>query len=216
MKIKKPSTKLANFKNLGKRQRGLLIFTLGFACFGTVSLYNSFALRQTGEGFGAFYSFCEFSHRSNDDPIVFPGKKGAAHSHDFFGATTLDQNSTNESIKQGGTTCVRSDDGFERNKVGSNRSAYWIPTLYVNDQPVQSLKSSSSYRTEYKSTSTIEPFPAGWDYKFGQGCETIEVNSVYLFKKDTAKKADKNPSVVVLDELEPSQARTDNPLATSE
>ena len=31
-----------------------------------------------------FVTRCNFSHRNMDDPIVFPGQPGAAHSHDFF------------------------------------------------------------------------------------------------------------------------------------
>ena len=65
---------------------------------------------------------CNYSHSSNDDPIVFPGKAGAAHLHDFVGATTLDANSTAASLRAGGTKCA----------IAGDRSSYWAPALYKN------------------------------------------------------------------------------------
>lgn len=69
-----------------------------------------------------------FSHRSSDDPIVFPGQRGAAHSHDFVCATSTNFNSTTASLEAGGTNCgVRSD-----------HTGYWSPTvLLANGQPAQ-------------------------------------------------------------------------------
>ena len=70
---------------------------------------------------GQFRTRCEFSHLSNDDPIVKPGQPGAAHLHMYYGNTAADTFSTPWSIaNSGGSTC----DGFEL-----NRTAYWFPTL---------------------------------------------------------------------------------------
>ena len=69
---------------------------------------------------GAFRFICRPSHNAYDDPIIFPGKKGAAHLHTFFGNTLTDANSTYESLRTTGeSTC--------NNKL--NRSAYWIPAM---------------------------------------------------------------------------------------
>lgn len=65
---------------------------------------------------------CNYSHSSNDDPIVFPGKVGAAHLHDFVGATTTDADSTTASLRAGGTKCL----------VVGDRSGYWTPAMYQN------------------------------------------------------------------------------------
>lgn len=64
---------------------------------------------------------CDFAHSSFDDPIVFPGQKGAAHLHRFYGNTLLDENSNFESLfTEGESSC-------QGNEL--NRSAYWIPAL---------------------------------------------------------------------------------------
>lgn len=69
---------------------------------------------------GAFRFICRPSHNAYDDPIVFPGKKGAAHLHTFFGNTAADANSTYESLRTTGESSCN-------NKL--NRSAYWVPSL---------------------------------------------------------------------------------------
>ena len=70
---------------------------------------------------GAFRVSCGFSHMLNDDPIVYPGKQGAAHHHTFFGNTGTNYASTSESIRiSGNSTC---------NGGIMNRSAYWEPSM---------------------------------------------------------------------------------------
>ena len=69
---------------------------------------------------GAFRFLCAPSHLSYDDPIVHPGKPGAAHLHQFFGNTKADAHSTYESLRtDGDSTCTNV----------LNRSAYWMPAL---------------------------------------------------------------------------------------
>lgn len=67
-----------------------------------------------------FVVHCGFSHRRMDDPIVHPGKPGAAHSHDFFGATTTHAGSTEESLRNSSTTCSNPAD----------TASYWAPSVY--------------------------------------------------------------------------------------
>lgn len=69
---------------------------------------------------GQFASPCEFSHRAEDDPIVFPERPGASHRHDFIGNRSTDARSTRASLRRSGSLCARR----------ANRSAYWVPTLY--------------------------------------------------------------------------------------
>jgi hypothetical protein len=159
----KASKRLLQQRSFSKRQ--MLLVAAVVAVIGTASIMYSLAYRSIGEGFGTFNAYCDFSHRSNDDPIVFPGQltvpgqPGPAHSHDFFGATTLTGNSTTQSIQQGGTTCQR----FTSTTVGNSadKSAYWVPTLYVDNQPVQATRLSAFYKADYRELKTIQPFPAG-------------------------------------------------------
>lgn len=106
---------------------------------------------------GAFHADCEFSHRLNDDPIVFFGLPGASHSHDFSGSRTLNAFSTPASIRQGANNCVRTDSA----SPGADRSAYWVPTLYVDDQIVQETQLGAYYSAGVRDSQQIKPFPQG-------------------------------------------------------
>ena len=69
---------------------------------------------------GAFRFLCGPGQLLYDDPIVYPGKSGAAHLHQFFGNLDADANSTYASLRKSGeSTCMN----------GLNRSAYWMPAL---------------------------------------------------------------------------------------
>ena len=46
---------------------------------------------------GAFRIPCAYSHMAFDDPIVYPGRPGAAHLHTFFGNTGTNAASTEQS-----------------------------------------------------------------------------------------------------------------------
>lgn len=69
---------------------------------------------------GAFRFLCGAGQISYDDPIVYPGKPGAAHLHQFFGNLGAHAHSTYESLRKNGeSTC--------QNEL--NRSAYWMPAM---------------------------------------------------------------------------------------
>jgi len=94
---------------------------------------------------------CDFSHRSKDDPIVYPGKKGAAHSHDFFGNRSTNHNSTYESLLKASTTCTRPED----------TASYWIPTVKWNGTNLTASRGIFYYRANGKTPATVMPHPAG-------------------------------------------------------
>ena len=71
---------------------------------------------------GQFRTACEFSHFSYDDPLVYPGKPGAAHLHMYFGNTDVNAFSTAETLlNSGSSTC----NGQELNRTG-----YWVPAMF--------------------------------------------------------------------------------------
>ncbi len=105
---------------------------------------------------------CPFSHALKDDPIVFFGKPGASHQHDFMGAKTTNASSTTATMQaaSAGTTCAAKDD----------TSAYWVPTLFSNGtevHPVVGVNGPTgvkSRQTMYYRNPTgrkLHPFPAG-------------------------------------------------------
>ena len=97
-----------------------------------------------------FVSSCTFSHRAADDPIVFFGKPGASHDHSFVGNTGTNASSTLDALLASGTTCQRPAD----------TAAYWMPTLYVDGQPVTPNHAQIYYRRSTRRH--VEAFPPGF------------------------------------------------------
>jgi hypothetical protein len=134
----------------------LVVIAVGLVA-GTVSLAAARSSRQRPRvhpqrfAHGQFAVPCRYSHSLADDPIVFPGKPGASHFHDFFGNVSTDAFSTRESLLRAGTTCRRPQD----------RSGYWVPTLLLNGQPVTPIRAQIYYVTGGKNPRTVRPFPAG-------------------------------------------------------
>jgi hypothetical protein len=101
-------------------------------------------------GPGYFAVACRFSHRNQDDPIVFPRRRGRSHDHTYFGNTSTDAFSTPVSLRSPGqTTCLLPDD----------TAAYWAPTLFVRGRAIEPRGAVVYYvrRTDDE----VDPFPAG-------------------------------------------------------
>ncbi|WP_043630723.1 DUF1996 domain-containing protein [Nonomuraea candida] len=74
-----------------------------------------------------FLADCPFSHRLPDDPIIFPGLPGASHMHSFFGSRVTNAHTQLNDLLNGATNCNPAVD----------KSSYWVPTLYRDNQPVE-------------------------------------------------------------------------------
>jgi hypothetical protein len=94
---------------------------------------------------------CELSHRAPDDPVVFPGRPGASHSHDFFGNRSTRATSTTASLLRRGTTC----------RNAADRAAYWVPTLLSGGRPVRPVRAQIYYRAAGKDPRTVRAQPRG-------------------------------------------------------
>ncbi|MGB5759747.1 MAG: DUF1996 domain-containing protein, partial [Acidimicrobiales bacterium] len=103
---------------------------------------------------GQFRTGCEFSHFSYDDPLVFPGKPGAAHLHMYFGNTDVNAFSTYETlINSGSSTC----NGQELNRTG-----YWAPAIIDGNGNVRiPERVVVYYKGEGLARGKSEPYPAG-------------------------------------------------------
>jgi Domain of unknown function (DUF1996)/Ricin-type beta-trefoil lectin domain-like len=103
--------------------------------------------RPSGDTTGNFRVVCQFSHMNYDDPIVHPGKPGAAHLHTYFGNVGAKFNSTGASLlASGNSTC---DGGT------LNRSSYWVPTMMAADgKPIAPDSNMIYYKSGYQG---IEP-----------------------------------------------------------
>ncbi|UQU66577.1 DUF1996 domain-containing protein [Couchioplanes caeruleus] len=101
-----------------------------------------------------FLADCPASHRLPDDPIVFPNMPGASHMHSFFGSETTKASTTVTDLLNANSNCNPSVD----------KSAYWIPTFYNNDVPVEPTTGVFYYLGEGVSDALIaqtQPFPLG-------------------------------------------------------
>ena len=104
----------------------------------------------TGSRGGSFAVLCGFSHRNQDDMIVFPDQPGRSHDHTYFGNTSTNASSTLASLQASGSTCLARGD----------RAAYWVPTLAVNGKVVQPLGAAIYYVR--RTTNPVQPFPPGF------------------------------------------------------
>jgi hypothetical protein len=101
---------------------------------------------------GQFVVECAFSHAAADDPVVMPGRPGESHLHVFFGNSTVDANSTVDSLRGAPTTCDQQLD----------HAAYWTPALLLDGELVEPTTSTAYYRAGIGVDPTVvEPFPEG-------------------------------------------------------
>jgi hypothetical protein len=98
---------------------------------------------------GYFAIGCGFSHRNNDDPIIYPGRPGLSHNHTFFGNTATNASSTPASLRGGATTC----------RLRADTAGYWVPTLVVNGRAVTPRGAIVYYIR--RTSGPIQAFPAG-------------------------------------------------------
>ena len=127
------------------------------ALLGALVVGSAFVAASTAEaeftyGDGWFRATCEFSHRGNNDPIVFPGQHGVSHSHEFYGSTATDADTTTKQLKGSTTTCA----------PGADRSSYWVPTLYENGTRVKVAKAKFYYAADTNWVGPdVEAYPTG-------------------------------------------------------
>lgn len=102
---------------------------------------------------GQFVVECSLDRLLADDPIVKPGRSGAAHLHAFFGATEVGAHTTYQQLLASSTTCDQQLD----------TASYWAPVLVdVEDQPVEPIRSIAYYRVAAGvDNSAVQAYPPG-------------------------------------------------------
>jgi hypothetical protein len=115
------------------------------------------ALRPSERGFAPFHGrvgyfavACGFSHRNQDDPIVYPRERGLSHDHTYFGNSSTNAFSTPASLRAAGRTTCR---------LRADTAAYWAPTLFVGGRAVEPLGAVVYYLR--RTFARVQPFPAG-------------------------------------------------------
>ncbi|MGH3133306.1 MAG: DUF1996 domain-containing protein [Gaiellaceae bacterium] len=133
---------------------GILLAALGAAFLASPgrSAPPVSAQRTLPSGFpgGPYFAIvCGFSHRNNDDAIVFSGRPGKSHNHTYIGNRAVDASSTPSSLLGGGTTC----------EADADSSTYWFPTLFIGSEPVHPLTAIVYYVK--RTSQAVMPHPAG-------------------------------------------------------
>ena len=102
---------------------------------------------------GQFVVECGFDRFLADDPIVMPGRSGASHLHQFFGAVGVTVDATHADLLAGDTTCDQRAD----------TASYWTPTLIDADgDPVAPIRSVAYYRAGPDvDPAVVVPYPPG-------------------------------------------------------
>src|SRR4051812_35510580 len=109
-----------------------------------------------------FVSGCRFSHRNNDDPIVYPGQPGLSHDHTFIGNNSTNAFSTLDTLTPGATSSCR--------RIGDT-AAYWVPTLIGADgKPILPRAATVYYRR--RTLAPVQPFPQGFKLIAGNSKST--------------------------------------------
>ncbi|MGH3129985.1 MAG: DUF1996 domain-containing protein [Gaiellaceae bacterium] len=142
-----------------RRFPALLILVLATAASAAVAV--GVAVAATGSraggdarlhrGTSSFFPVpCGFSHRNQDDPIVFPGQRGRSHDHTYFGNASTNASSTPASLRAAErTSCL----------IRRDTAAYWAPTLFVGGKAVEPLGAIVYYVR--RTSDAVDPFPAG-------------------------------------------------------
>jgi hypothetical protein len=99
-----------------------------------------------------FVADCPASHQAADDPIVYPGRPGNSHMHEFFGNTSTDAFSTGRSLRRAKTTC----------RPRGDRSAYWVPTLETSEgKTIDVLEGTFYYVSGHQDLDALRIWPRG-------------------------------------------------------
>jgi hypothetical protein len=115
------------------------------------------AMPASAAATGQWQVSCGYVGSVADDPIMLPGRPGAAHQHDFFGNFSTRAGSTYATMRGMASSCPQND-----------RAAYWTPSLYRNGRKVVPAGLAASYATSVSpGEERIEPFPA--DFKMTAG-----------------------------------------------
>jgi hypothetical protein len=100
-----------------------------------------------------FAAACAPSHSASDDPIVFPGRPGLSHRHDFFGNTHTDADSTARSLRRAHTTTC---------DLAGDSAAYWAPALLRNGVAIPPTVADAYYRVAPGvAAADVRPSPPG-------------------------------------------------------
>ena len=113
--------------------------------------------QEKNVGIKEFQANCAVNRVAADDPIVFPGRRGAAHVHTFTGGRT-DARSTTGRLTRARTSC----------SVPADHSAYWFPALYDGRRLIKPRGPQIVYyKAGIEDYGAVRAFPRGLRFLIG-------------------------------------------------
>ena len=120
------------------------------------------------------------------DPLVFPGNVGTSHVHQFVGNRSINENSTNESLRANPATSCLDDEEEKRGTPEAQRvygNAIWYPRFYENGAPLTATRVTAGYSVGFvRDFANIVPFTDNMNFIAGTssgGPQEINGQSVY-------------------------------------
>jgi hypothetical protein len=117
---------------------------------------------------GRFAVVCPLSHRAANDPVIYPGKPGASHMHDFFGNRTTNADSNGATLVGKSSTCQNPGE----------TAAYWAPAASDASGNLEPFEMVAYYSNGTLAPASIEPFPTGLEMIAGNPAATTAQNSL--------------------------------------
>jgi hypothetical protein len=170
-------------KVLGMSRRFARSLAIAGAALTMLGLAVPAAQASPSVGADAFWQMlCSLDHFGPNDPIVFPDQPGVSHMHSFYGNTSTNAASTAASLMAAPSSCGR-------NMGTSDRSAYWIPSLYKKnaDGSFTLVRDPNQlifvyYRRPGGSTGPkVKPFPIGLEMVAGNARATSPQSPSVMF-----------------------------------
>lgn len=137
-----------------------------------------------GRGRGrSFRVSCDYVKSAVINPILLPGQNPGGHDHQFFGALTVNENSTPAALvaanaNNDSTSCDRMRDG----------STYWQDALMINDDPanpVTLIPDEISVRYAAPAGQRVRVFPTGFTMIAGdRTATTLQANAGWRCEYD--------------------------------
>jgi hypothetical protein len=156
---------------------------------------------RPGEGWFHFYSD-HVVKQATEDALVFPGTTDVSHLHEFHGNRSINENSTNDSLRANPATTFFDDAEQKQHTAEADRrygNAVWFPVAHQNGVPLTASRITSGYSVGFvRDFANIVPFPDDMNFIAGSsagGPRQINGQAVYRIECDGKELTPGGPTV---------------------
>src|SRR5688572_4709966 len=123
------------------------------------------------------------------DPLVFPGTVGVSHVHQFVGNRSINENSTNASLRANpATTCLYDGEEIAGTPEAERKygNALWYPRFYENGVPLTATRVTTAYsvgNSVLRDFAAIQPFVDDLNFIAGSSAGGAQqINGQFVYK----------------------------------